>query len=77
VKKVGIIVLSCVTVLVLGATPGACVRLGMGENLGGDGPSYYYLLTLVPLVVVAMVWAIVFIASRKMPPRDSKGATEG
>jgi hypothetical protein len=76
VKKVGIIIVSCVTVFVLGATPGACVLLGMGENLGGDGRGYYHLLSLVPFVVVVVAWGIVFIASRKGPLPNSKGASE-
>lgn len=73
-KKVGLIILSVITVFVLAASPPACVILGLGENLGDAEPGYYHLLSLVPLAVIALIWALVFIVSRKPAIGRSKSS---
>jgi hypothetical protein len=70
-KKAGLIVLAVITIFVLGATPPTCAVLGIGENFGRKGGNYY-LLSLIPAVVLVFVWGAIFVVSRRPATRRPK-----
>jgi hypothetical protein len=67
-KKPGLIILAGITIFIFGATPPTCAVLGIGENFGREGGDYY-LLSLIPAVVLMFVWGAIFAISRKSATR--------
>jgi uncharacterized membrane protein YdjX (TVP38/TMEM64 family) len=75
------ITLVSITLVLIGVTPWAFLFIMVGEALG-DGDLYYHWLSVIPLMVVVVIW-IFFVRrsrreeSQKGPPEDSKGASGG
>ena len=81
VRRSGLVLLTCLTVFVLGAAPPACIIWGVGETLSGDPAAGKITLlcesAVAAIVVIWLIVVVVFFVRRKGPLPKSKGAAGG